>query len=189
MISARHGQRARAARREFAPDARASGQWPLVVATPVVWVLDLHPASPRTSEQPEVTIPRRAALESVSNLVLVASVTAIVVVTLLPAPGDNVVRLWPFDDIGEAFLEPDRVLLLETAANILLFVPFGAALSLRGFAIGKTALSGLLLSAIVESAQLLFISGRTTSLDDLLLNTVGAMVGYAVLARRARDTS
>jgi glycopeptide antibiotics resistance protein len=116
-------------------------------------------------------------------------VTAIVVLTLIPASGDHVVRLRPFDDIGEAFLGPDRLLLLETAANFLLFVPFGAALSLRGFSIGKTALSGLLLSAIVESLQLLFIPGRTTSLDDLLLNTLGALAGHAVLARRARDTS
>jgi len=74
-------------------------------------------------------------------------------------------------------------LLLEAAANVLLFVPFGAALGLRDFSIGRTAGCGLALSAAVEGAQWLLIPGRTTSLDDVLLNTLGAVVGHALLTR------
>jgi glycopeptide antibiotics resistance protein len=95
---------------------------------------------------------------------------------------DNDVRLRPFSEIGEAFLEPDLELLLGTAANVLLFLPFGAALRLRGLGIGTTALLGLLVSAVIEGAQLLFVSGRTTSVDDLLLNTTGAVLGSALLS-------
>jgi glycopeptide antibiotics resistance protein len=114
---------------------------------------------------------------------LAASVAAIAALTLSPEHHGGEVRLWPFRDIGEALLGPDMALLLETAANVLLFVPFGAALRLRGFGIGKTALLGLLVSGAVEGAQLLLVSGRTTSVDDLLLNTVGAVVGSALVSR------
>ena len=112
--------------------------------------------------------------------------TAIAVLTLLPEQQHNSdVRLWPFTDLGEAFFGRDRELLLESAANVLLFVPFGAALRLRGFGIAKTALFGLLASGIVELTQLVLVSGRTTSTDDLLLNTVGAIVGSALASRWA----
>jgi len=110
-------------------------------------------------------------------------VTAIAVLTLLPVQSDRDVRLRPFGEIGEAVLGPDKGLLLETTANVLLFLPFGAALRLRGFAIGPTALLGLSTSALVEAAQLLIIPGRTVSVDDLLLNTLGAVAGYAVMSR------
>ena len=76
--------------------------------------------------------------------------------------------------------------LLESVANILLFLPFGASLGLRGFSIRKTALYGFVLSAAVEGAQLLFVSGRTTSLDDVLLNSLGAVLGGALVSRYAR---
>jgi glycopeptide antibiotics resistance protein len=108
---------------------------------------------------------------------------AIAVLTLAPVRRDNEVRLRPFSDIGEALLGPDIGLQVGTAANVLLFLPFGAALRLRGYGIGTTAVLGLLVSAAVEGAQLLFISGRTTSVDDLLLNTTGAVLGNALASR------
>lgn len=107
---------------------------------------------------------------------------AIAVLTLAPVQQDNEVRLRPFSELGEAFLEPDLGLLVESAANVLLFLPFGAALRLRGLGIGTTALLGLLVAGAVEAAQLLFVSGRTTSVDDLLLNTAGAVLGSALLS-------
>jgi glycopeptide antibiotics resistance protein len=137
---------------------------------------------------PRIPRKRPNTLESLSNVVLAASLIAIGVLTLLPEQSDNEVRLRPFSDIGEALFGPDKSLLLETAANVLLFLPFGAALRLRGLGIGRTALLGLLVSAFVEGAQLLVISGRTASVDDLLLNTLGAVVGNALLMRPTRDT-
>jgi glycopeptide antibiotics resistance protein len=118
---------------------------------------------------------------------LAASVAAIALLTLLPEQRENQVRLRPFSDIGEALLGPDKELLLETATNLLLFVPFGAALRLRGLAIARTAVLGLLVSAVVEGAQLGLVSGRTASVDDLLLNTLGAVVGNALISRWMRD--
>ena len=64
--------------------------------------------------------------------------------------------------------------------NVLLFVPLGVVLPLiwdqyRVF--WKTALFGLFLSMAVELAQMFF--GRTTDINDLIMNTCGAMLGYA----------
>lgn len=107
---------------------------------------------------------------------------AIALLTLFPVHQDNEVRLRPFSEIGEALLGPDVGLLVGTAANVLLFLPFGAALGLRGFGPGTTLVLGLLVSGAVEAAQLV-VSGRTTSVDDLLLNTTGALLGNALAAR------
>jgi glycopeptide antibiotics resistance protein len=113
-------------------------------------------------------------------------VTAIAVLTLLPVESDREVRLRPFSDIGPALFEADKLLLAEVIANVLLFLPLGAALRLRGFTGRATALLGLSASVVVEGAQLLVVSGRTTSFDDLLLNTLGAVGGYALMSRWAQ---
>jgi glycopeptide antibiotics resistance protein len=125
--------------------------------------------------------PTHSRLALLSNAALAASVAAIALLTLFPVHRDNEVRLRPFSDIGEALLGPDVGLLVGSAVNVLLFLPFGAALRLRGFEIGLTAVLGLLVSGAVEGTQL-FVSGRTTSVDDLLLNTTGAVLGNALAA-------
>jgi glycopeptide antibiotics resistance protein len=126
--------------------------------------------------------PSRSNLASLSNVALAAFVAAIAALTLFPIQQDSEVRLRPFSEIGEALLGPDFGLLLETAANVILFLPLGVALRLRGLGIGTTALVGLVVSGAIEGVQLLFVSGRTTSIDDLLLNTTGAVVGNALLS-------
>jgi glycopeptide antibiotics resistance protein len=115
------------------------------------------------------------------------SVALIAALTLTPIRGDSVMEVSELGDALEALSESDTQfllgLLLEAAANMLLFVPFGAALSLRGLSIGKAAGYGLVLSVAVEGIQWLLIPGRTTSLDDVVLNTLGAVVGHALLTR------
>jgi glycopeptide antibiotics resistance protein len=121
------------------------------------------------------------------NLFLLTSVAFIAALTLTPLRGDGVIEVSELGDVLEALSESNTRLflgfVLEAAANILLFVPLGAALSLREWSIGKAACSGLVLSAAVEGTQWLLIPGRTTSLDDVALNTIGALVGHALLTR------
>jgi glycopeptide antibiotics resistance protein len=126
----------------------------------------------------------RAKTQSLAvDVALISSVAAILAITWIPMGGPDEVELLPFADIAEALMPPvDTSLLLGAAYNILLFLPFGAALRLRGFRLAKTVLSGLALSAAVEASQLLFISGRTTSIDDLVLNAMGAVLGYVLLS-------
>lgn len=64
--------------------------------------------------------------------------------------------------------------------NVLLFVPLGWCLALKArdrrpllFA----ALGGMLLSTAVEAGQFFLPIGRSTDVDDVILNTAGALVG------------
>ena len=77
---------------------------------------------------------------------------------------------------------------VESAANVLLFVPLGA---LVAWIIGRGywwvgAAAGLLTSCVFELAQFLFLPGRYPTLADVLANTLGALLG-AVLTLVARQ--
>jgi glycopeptide antibiotics resistance protein len=118
------------------------------------------------------------------DVALIASVAAIVVLTLFPIDDPTDVQLVPLGDITDALTPPvEAERLLTEMANVLLFVPLGVVFALRGFRLGAAAGLGLALSAAVELTQLLVVSGRTTSVDDLLLNTLGVVLGHTLLAR------
>lgn len=71
----------------------------------------------------------------------------------------------------------------EFLANIALFVPFGILVSLlrpRWPAWTVVAL-GLATSCAIELAQLLFLPHRVSDARDLVANTLGTVVGVAVL--------
>lgn len=80
-----------------------------------------------------------------------------------------------------------RMSLADVVSNVLLFLPWGFLVGCRPSSwhgrLGKTlavaALSGLVLSGVVECAQL-FLPSRTTSLVDLTTNTTGAALGALV---------
>jgi len=102
---------------------------------------------------------------------LVATVVVIAALTLSPRSGSNSVELHPFGD----FRTTDAV------ANLLLFVPLGASLCLRQWRFGTATAIGAAFSASIELAQLL-IPGRTTSVDDVILNAIGTALGWAIVA-------
>lgn len=63
--------------------------------------------------------------------------------------------------------------------NVLLFLPLGCLLPLlfrRGTGLGETALTGFLLSLLIEVSQL--STFRATDVDDLLANTLGTLLGF-----------
>lgn len=66
--------------------------------------------------------------------------------------------------------------------NVLLFVPMGYLLPgyvpvLRKFY--RTVLAAMLIMAVVEALQMLLLVG-TCDIDDLILNTTGAAIGYGI---------
>jgi glycopeptide antibiotics resistance protein len=66
--------------------------------------------------------------------------------------------------------------------NIFFFSPFGFLLPYltgRFQSIPRIALCGLLLSVIIEASQFIFAVGETEA-DDLLLNTLGVVIGFVV---------
>lgn len=97
------------------------------------------------------------------------------------------VNLVPFSDTNIDYM--------GYGLNIVLFVPLGFLLPLvwRDFnRISYVFISGLLLSLLVELSQLLNI--RSTDIDDLILNTVGAILGivmfrlYLYITKRIRKS-
>lgn len=125
----------------------------------------------------------RARLELLSVYVaLAATVAATLSLTLAPMDAsEHHVRLVPLSDLVEALTPPDRRMLLEKAFNVVLFLPLGAALALRGLSLGRTVLVAIAFSTAVELVQAVFVTGRTTSFDDVVFNTLGAALGHALL--------
>lgn len=65
--------------------------------------------------------------------------------------------------------------------NLLMFVPLGALIPLvwkQGTSFRQTVLAGFEFSLLIEISQL--FDRRATDIDDLIMNTLGVMLGYAV---------
>lgn len=106
----------------------------------------------------------------------------ILLVTLTPTHAHHELHLRP---LHVAAFDPslNLVRLIGVIGNVVLFAPLGAVLRFRDTELRWAALAGAALSTAVEAAQLV-VPGRTTSVDDVLLNTLGVVVGYLLAARR-----
>ena len=109
----------------------------------------------------------------------------------LPAWGELQERLtWlprnlvPFHEIRRAAGSPWTLFLL--LGNIAMFVPigFGAAGLWRGHSFVRALAAGLGGSCAVETVQ--FFIGRSTDIDDVILNTAGALLGWGLYRLLAR---
>ena len=92
--------------------------------------------------------------------------------------------------IREAWIQRNSVDWYNVIANTYLFVPLGAGLSLlftkmRSFR--NTALAGLGVSTMIECSQLVMRIGLC-ELDDLLNNTMGAVLGLSVVLIVSKQT-
>lgn len=86
---------------------------------------------------------------------------------------DFPVNIIPFLDIIPDFK--------NACLNVLLFVPFGVLLPILWSSfrsLRRTALTGLAVSGVIELAQL--FTFRTTDINDLITNTLGAALGFCI---------
>ena len=108
----------------------------------------------------------------------------------------------PFDGSLEAWLRilrghggPSWVdyAFVESASNVLLFIPFGLliALILPVRRWWLAILIGFGTSCCIELAQLLVLSARTATMADVAANTLGAVIGVGVarVVRRPRTSA
>jgi len=100
-------------------------------------------------------------------------VAAILLATLTPNPSAE------SGGWVSCFVCGDRGL-ADILVNIILFVPFGAALGAGSMAWWQIWIVGTAFSAALEYAQL-FIPGRDSSLADVCTNSLGALVGGLVV--------
>jgi glycopeptide antibiotics resistance protein len=111
----------------------------------------------------------------------IGSLAGILVLTLTPTEGDKNIRLVPFSSAVHALTGNfHKVVFVEALANLLLFVPYGASLRLRGHSLSATAIRAASLSLAIELLQLV-IPGRTTATEDWVLNVAGGCVGYIMV--------
>ena len=77
-----------------------------------------------------------------------------------------------------------RDLLVNVIGNVAMFIPSGIVLPIvyrRLDTFGKVLLAGGGISLCIEMIQLPF-SVRATDIDDLILNTLGVIIGYGIYA-------
>lgn len=116
--------------------------------------------------------------------VLLGYVLVVLCATLLSRAGGGYspVNLHLFDSYMQAWQGMDMADWRNLILNIAMFVPFGFLLPLvvkKCRAFWKTALCGLIFSGVIEGIQ--YLTGRgVCEADDLLNNTVGAMIGYGL---------
>ncbi|MBQ0988313.1 VanZ family protein [Streptomyces sp. F63] len=75
----------------------------------------------------------------------------------------------------------------QIGGNILLGVPFGLLLPVllpRTRGLLRVALVTALVMVLVELLQGSLVRGRAFDIDDVILNTTGALLGYLLLGRR-----
>ncbi|MFE5794288.1 VanZ family protein [Streptomyces sp. NPDC056503] len=97
-------------------------------------------------------------------------------------------NLTPGRSIGSYLGRPGFVdTVKQLGGNVLLGVPFGILLPLlsrraRGFLrVAAVTAATMLLVELVQGA---LVTGRAFDIDDVLLNTTGALLGYVIAGRR-----
>lgn len=85
-------------------------------------------------------------------------------------------HLVPLDEFsGNSWFAP----LFEYAGNTAFFIPFGLLVFTLCRSVKVSTAWGFALSLTLETAQYVFALGRT-DVDDLLFNTLGALIGAAI---------
>ncbi|MGA5170530.1 MULTISPECIES: VanZ family protein [Streptomyces] len=97
-------------------------------------------------------------------------------------------NLRPGDSIRDYLGQPAfRDTVKQLGGNILLGVPFGVLLPVlvpRARGLLRVAVVTALVMLLVELVQGALITGRAFDIDDVLLNTTGALLGYLLIGRR-----
>jgi glycopeptide antibiotics resistance protein len=128
------------------------------------------------------------------DLLVALTLVTVLVITLRPGNATHVASRWqllPFRDLLLAI--PDgwgliRLALADLIGNVLLFMPLGAASALRWphAPARRVLLAAALLSTAIELIQGVTATGRMAQTTDVLMNTLGAWLGWLVIVRVAQ---
>jgi hypothetical protein len=100
------------------------------------------------------------------------SLAAIAFATLLPAPDETITTT-------HFCLICGLVGGVSAILNVFMFVPLGIGLALAGWPAKRALLAMCALSVLIETAQLA-IPGRDSTLGDVLTNSLGGALGFAI---------
>ncbi|MEU9957637.1 VanZ family protein [Streptomyces sp. NPDC050982] len=152
-------------------------------------------SAPRSSTAPGERQPLPFVVRFLVMLVafaaMVAFAAALARITLQPSPASEALthsNLHPGRSLRAYLDQPElRDAFRQIGGNLLLGIPFGVLLpvlvpKVRG--ILRVLLLTAIVMTMVELVQGAVITGRAFDVDDVILNTSGALVGYLLLGRR-----
>ncbi|MEV0977123.1 VanZ family protein [Streptomyces sp. NPDC049915] len=124
-------------------------------------------------------------------VLMVAFAVVLARLTLRPSPASEAfthTNLHPGRSLKAYLDQPSlRDAAKQIGGNLLLGVPFGVLVPLvapRARRLLRVLLLTAIVMLLVELAQGAMITGRAFDIDDVILNTTGALVGYLLLGRR-----
>ncbi|TMR12197.1 VanZ family protein [Nonomuraea turkmeniaca] len=123
---------------------------------------------------------------SLADIGIVVGTAPWIWMILTPSNGANGVGLVPFEDLADVAAASWQTVLVQVGGNLLVFASLGALLPVRTGAmasIGRVAALSAAFSVLVELLQYVLQLGRFSSVDDVLLNTAGAVI-FALVTRR-----
>ena len=149
------------------------------------------PAQAQAREPSALALPFRLLAMLIAFAAMVAFAVALARLTLEPSPASTALihdNLHPGRSLRAYLDQPElRDAVKQIGGNLLLGVPFGVLLPVV-FPKTRGILRVLALTAavmlLVELVQGALITGRSFDIDDVILNTTGALVGYLLLGRR-----
>lgn len=117
------------------------------------------------------------------------AVVEIIALRMLETAASSAPQLVPLRTTLAQFRAGAGPFVYHAVGNLVWFVPLGLLLPRLWphFRLGSVAACGFGLSLLAEACQWLLGTG-TPDVDDLLLNTLGAMLGYAALCLCRRRT-
>ncbi|MFE1291450.1 VanZ family protein [Streptomyces sp. NPDC058751] len=152
---------------------------------------DPAPTQTRPRETGALALPFRLLAMLVAFAAMVAFAVVLARLTLEPSPASTELihdNLHPGASLRAYLDQPElRDAVRQIGGNLLLGVPFGVLLPVV-FPKTRGILRVLALTAavmlLVELVQGALITGRSFDIDDVILNTTGALAGYLLLGRR-----
>ncbi|WP_318782157.1 VanZ family protein [Nonomuraea africana] len=137
----------------------------------------------RTRRRRGHSAPMRTAVADVG---IVAGTAPWIWMILTPVHGRSGVSLVPFRDLATLASAPPATVFVQVGGNLLVFACLGALLPVRSarFAgLARVAAVAACASLTVELLQYGLRLGRFSSIDDVLVNTAGAVMAALVTRR------
>ncbi|MFK4107432.1 VanZ family protein [Streptomyces sp. NPDC002176] len=147
--------------------------------------------APVVAERRPLPLPIRLPIMLLAFIFMVAFAIALARITLEPSPASEALthsNMHPGNSL-KAYFEYGTVrdTLKQIGGNVLLGVPFGVlvpVLAPRARGVLQVLFLTALVMLMVELTQGALITGRAFDIDDVILNTTGALLGWLLLGRR-----
>ena len=126
---------------------------------------------------------RAAWRDSIAEVATVAGSLPLLFLGLTSREGPNALQLVPLVDLADLASAEPRVIVEQLTGNLFVFAAAAFFLPIRfPIGLGTITLGAAIACTALEAMQYAFLTGRVVSVDDVLLNTLGAVV--AALASR-----